>query len=188
MNKGRHPLIWALVLGLHKTASTFFMIDEGADSGDIVSQEIVKIDDDDDARSLYDKLCKVARCQVVKLTKQFIDGAVKFCPQDSTVGNTWRKRGIADGLIDFRMSGKDIYNLIRALTRPYVGAHFLLEGAEIKVWKSEVITNCSQYSNIEFGKVIKKFSPTSFLVKVGGNSLIKILECEPVELKEGDYL
>ena len=33
--RGRHPIIWSLVLGLEETASTFFFIDEGADSGDI---------------------------------------------------------------------------------------------------------------------------------------------------------
>jgi len=38
-NRGRHPIIWALVLGLQETASTFFFMDEGADSGDIISQE-----------------------------------------------------------------------------------------------------------------------------------------------------
>ena len=37
-NRGRHPIIWALVLGLQETASTFFFMDEGADSGDIISQ------------------------------------------------------------------------------------------------------------------------------------------------------
>jgi methionyl-tRNA formyltransferase len=43
-NRGRHPLIWALVLGLKETASTFFFMDEGADSGDILSQVKVSID------------------------------------------------------------------------------------------------------------------------------------------------
>ena len=28
-NRGRHPLIWALALGLKKSASTFFFMDEG---------------------------------------------------------------------------------------------------------------------------------------------------------------
>lgn len=37
-NRGRHPIIWALALGLNETASTFFKMDEGADTGDIVSQ------------------------------------------------------------------------------------------------------------------------------------------------------
>jgi methionyl-tRNA formyltransferase len=37
-NRGRHPLIWALFLGMKQSASTFFFMDEGADSGDILSQ------------------------------------------------------------------------------------------------------------------------------------------------------
>jgi methionyl-tRNA formyltransferase len=40
-NRGRHPLIWALALGLSETASTFFFMDAGADSGDLLSQEPV---------------------------------------------------------------------------------------------------------------------------------------------------
>ena len=39
-NKGRHPLIWAKVLGLSKSGSTFFFMDEGADTGDIFSKGI----------------------------------------------------------------------------------------------------------------------------------------------------
>jgi methionyl-tRNA formyltransferase len=31
-NRGRHPVLWALVLGLYKTASTFFFMEEGRDS------------------------------------------------------------------------------------------------------------------------------------------------------------
>ena len=42
-NKGRHPLIWTLVLGLKKSASTFFFMDEQADSGDILSQKNFEI-------------------------------------------------------------------------------------------------------------------------------------------------
>ena len=48
-NRGRHPIIWALVLGLSEIASTFFRMDTGADTGPIIDQEPVPIDDDDDA-------------------------------------------------------------------------------------------------------------------------------------------
>ena len=44
-NRGRHPIIWALALGLDSTGSTFFVMDRGADSGDIVSQREVTIGD-----------------------------------------------------------------------------------------------------------------------------------------------
>ena len=43
-NRGRHPIIWALALGLEQTASSFFLMDEGADSGDILSQTPVDIE------------------------------------------------------------------------------------------------------------------------------------------------
>ena len=52
-NRGRHPLIWSLILGLKESGSTFFFMDEGADSGDILSQLNVSISEMDDAGTLY---------------------------------------------------------------------------------------------------------------------------------------
>ena len=63
-NRGRHPLIWALVLGLTETASTFFFMDEGADSGDILDQRPVSILPSDDAKSLYERISQVAISQI----------------------------------------------------------------------------------------------------------------------------
>ena len=59
-NRGRHPLIWALILGLNETASTFFFIDDGADSGDIVSQYPIKRSEDDNAGTLYNRITAIA--------------------------------------------------------------------------------------------------------------------------------
>ena len=42
-NRGRHPLIWTLALGLRKSASTFFFMNEGIDSGEILLQEKLKL-------------------------------------------------------------------------------------------------------------------------------------------------
>lgn len=69
MNRGRHPIIWALALGLTETASTFFFLDEGVDSGDILSQVSVAIDPDDNATTLYEKLVEVAKGQIPEFTR-----------------------------------------------------------------------------------------------------------------------
>ena len=63
-NRGRHPIVWALALGLHKTASTFFFMDEGADSGNLLSQRPVSIDYADNARTLYNKVTQTALKQI----------------------------------------------------------------------------------------------------------------------------
>ncbi|MGW9684600.1 formyltransferase family protein [Flagellimonas sp. 2504JD1-5] len=151
-NRGRHPIIWALVLGLNKTASTFFFMKEGADDGDILSQIDVPIAKNDDAQSLYDKLVAVAQNQIAAFIQELTRGDFKRIPQDHSRKNYWRKRDKYDGLIDFRMNSESIYNLVRGLTKPYVGAHIVLDGADIKVWKVNIGTNIEE--NIEPGKVI----------------------------------
>ena len=174
-NRGRHPLIWALVLGLEKTASTFFFMDEGADSGDILSQREIQIDDEDDARILYDKVTKTALEQIEEFVPMLATGTFLRLNQNHMLANTWRKRGIADGIIDWRISAHAIHNLVRGLTKPYVGAHFIVDGQEIKVWKSAVITNVPR--NMEFGKVLTRtnFGP---VVKCGEDAIC-LLTTEP---------
>lgn len=136
-NRGRHPIIWALALGLEETASTFFFMDEGADSGDILSQQFIRIESFDDAQSLYSKIIDTAMRQIEGFVPEIENGTYTRVPQDHSLANTWRKRSKNDGKIDFRMSAYSIYNLVRALTKPYVGAHVVYNGKEYKVWKSK---------------------------------------------------
>lgn len=184
-NRGRHPLIWALVLGLNKTASTFFFMDIGADSGDILSQREIQIADQDDARTLYDKVTKTALAQIEEFLPQLANGKFQRIKQNERHVNTWRKRGKADGLIDWRMSAQSIHNLVRGLAKPYVGAHFLMNGKEIKVWKTAI--HKDSQNNIEPGKVLQK-SSTKPIVKCGDGAIC-LLETEPeFEPKVGCHL
>ena len=90
--RGRHPIIWALALGLNKTASTFFKMDEGADSGPILNQEEVKIGSDDNAFSLYNKILKISEKQIFEFTLQLAKGNFSFIEQDDSEATYWRKR------------------------------------------------------------------------------------------------
>lgn len=186
-NRGRHPIIWALFLGLNETASTFFFMDEGADTGDIVSQEKILISDNDTAQTVYTKLKKVAVNQIKRLTIELAenDGKVTRIFQNKNEGNYWRKRGKKDGEIDFRMSSKAIYNLVRALTRPYVGAHINYQGEDIIVWKVEEVPVA--LDNLEPGLVLEN-DGNIIVVKCYDNA-IKIVDHEFSDLpKKGEYL
>lgn len=185
-NKGRHPLIWALALGLEKTASTLFLMDTGADTGKVVSQKTIEITYEDDAGSLYDKVMKTAVVQLEEVIQDFKNGKINLINHLPDEGNSWRKRGKEDGKIDWRMSSRNIYNLVRALSRPYVGAHFIHNNDEYKVWKVKEVFE-DGYENIEPGKIIRVISNNTFVVKAGEN-LIEVLECDTIEIKEGEYL
>ncbi len=184
-NRGRHPIIWALVLGLEETASTFFFMDGGADSGDILSQRTIPIDSHDDARNLYSKITKEALLQIQEFVPLLEAHCFRRIPQDSLLSNTWRKRGAADGQIDWRMSATSIHNLVRGLSKPYIGAHFAFEGREIKVWKTEVVLDVA--SNIEPGKVFR-LDNSKPVVKCGDNAVCLLLTEPKFEPVVGIYL
>ena len=175
-NRGRHPIIWALALGLSETASTFFFMDEEADSGDILSQRSIAIDPNDDARSLYDKLVTTALQQIGEFVPKLAARAYARIPQNPNLSNSWRKRSRADGIIDWRMSANSIHNLVRALTRPYVGAEFQFSGRNFKVWKTCVLNVVA--GNIEPGKVIGHDETGRAIVKCGEGALC-LAETEP---------
>ena len=151
-NRGRHPLIWALVLGLKKSASTFFFMNEGIDSGKILSQKKFDILENDDAQILYDKFANIALLQIEEFLPQLEKKTYQTIKQNDETSNTWRKRTKIDGQINFRMSSQAIYNLVRALSKPYVGAHVNYNEKEIIVWKVQIIDN--KQVNIESGKVL----------------------------------
>ena len=84
------------------------------------------------------------------------------------------------------MSAQSIINLINALTKPYVGAHFEYNSADITVWKAEII-NSNNIENIEPGKIVD-VSSKDFTVKVS-DLLLKITDYQGDFVpKEGMYL
>lgn len=182
-NRGRHPLIWAKVLGLSKTGSTYFFMDEGADTGDILEQQYFVISDDDDINDIYNSMTRVALKQIEIFYPKLVNGTYDKIKQIDE-GNTWRKRNNLDGLIDFRMSTTAIVNLIRALTKPFPGAHCEINGNEYKIWKCEPGSFTLNY--LEPGKVLE-ISNNIIEIKTGDGS-IRLTEHELPILTKGEYV
>jgi methionyl-tRNA formyltransferase len=137
-NRGRHPLIWTLVEGLSESGLTFFYIDEGADSGDILWQRSFEIALEDDASTLYEKIKVLASQALREFLPQLHQGTIPRIPQDHSQATYWRKRTEKDGEIQWDAPTMTIYNLIRALTHPYVGAHTYLAGEKTLIWKAKL--------------------------------------------------
>jgi methionyl-tRNA formyltransferase len=186
LNRGRHPIIWALALGLGETASTFFIMDEGADSGDILSQKIIQISYEDNAKSLYNRVVNAAELQLEQLYHELKCHRFVKVKQDSSKANYWRKRTERDGLINWNMSSNAIYNLVRALTKPYVGAHLLYNHKKTIVLRVEELS-CQNMNNIEPGKILEVSD--SFVDVKCYDGVIRILKHEFEALpKVGEYL
>ncbi len=178
-------MIWATALELEKSASTFFFMDKGVDTGDILSQIDFDICYQDDAYSVYKKVTNIALKQIEEFIPKLQSGQHIRIKQNGGSSNIWRKRNETDGLIDFRMNSGIIYNLTRTLTKPYIGAHINYNDEDFSVWKVKEIDNFQQ--NIEPGMVLKTNKAT-FVIK-SYNGAIEVLEHNfKTSPKVGEYL
>ena len=185
-NRGRHPIIWALALGLKETGSTFFYMDQSADSGDILSQHHIPITPDDDAGTLYRRLTETALDQITEFLPLLGNGVAPRIPQDSAFASTWRKRNFSDGRIDWRMPADAIHNLVRALAPPYSGATVRRGKEDQIVWRTRIDANNARH-NTEPGKVLA-IQNNSIVVKVGdGTVTLTQHEIDPLP-RVGEYL
>ena len=193
IGRGRHPLIWALALGLPETASTFFMMDRGVDSGDIIAQSTIRIKNTDDAGSLYRAMTKEALSQLASFWPSLMLGKLEHIKQEYSKATYWRKRSPAlDGAIDWRMYADSIYDLVRALSKPYSGATFIHAMTEGKVWR---VTISRADEHHEPGKILE-VSPAGQVKVKAGQGAIWLLDYTWVHgqeknlptFKKGSYL
>jgi methionyl-tRNA formyltransferase len=90
------------------------------------------------ARTLYDKLCGVAKLLLDELLPQMREGRIPRQKQDLKAGSYYGGRKPQDGRIDWNKSAEGIYNLIRGVTEPYPGAFAHLDNDEkIIIWWAE---------------------------------------------------
>lgn len=183
-NRGRHPIIWAIYLGLKLTASTFFQLTETVDDGKIIDQKIIKIKKNYKSLDLYNALIKVSKKQIKTIMKKIVSNK-KINIYKKKNENIWRKRSFVDGIIDWRMSGKSIIRLVNALSKPYPGASFKFKNKYININEAKIIKK--KPNNIEPGKILD-VSKKNFKITCD-DYIIKIIMSEAqIKLKKNTYL
>ena len=155
VGRGRHPLIWTILLGLEESAACFFRLGTGADDGDILARRNFRVAPDDTAGSLMAKVLAAGCAAVPELLKHLETRGVAGTPQDRAAAVAWRKREAADGRIDFRMTCAMIDRLVRALAPPYPGADAVhVRAGTGKIWRVEPRERPAAARFVEPGRVI----------------------------------
>ena len=138
--RGRAPVNWVLVNGETETGVTLHHMTAEADAGDIVAQETVKISDTDTAQTLFSKLTRASGSLIEKAWPELARGVVARTPQDPSQASYFGKRAPKDGLIDWHLDARVVYNLVRAVTHPYPGAFTHFRGSPLLIWWATVGT------------------------------------------------
>ena len=184
--RGGAPIHRAIINGYSETGMTIMYMAPSLDTGDIITQKSIKIEDDDTASTLHDKLSILGRDLLLETIPSIVNGTstrTKQNEEESTYASNISKE---DEKIDFSKTKRQIYNQVRGLNS-WPGAYTVLQGKRIKVW--ECHTTDESYSNMLDGKITRLY-PDGIGVKCSNGELVLTtiqVEGKP-KMKATDYL
>ncbi|MGB4850651.1 MAG: methionyl-tRNA formyltransferase [Saprospiraceae bacterium] len=135
--RGAAPIQWAMIRGETMTGLTTFMLRHEIDEGQILRQREMPILDDEDAGSLHDRMMYAGSGLVLGSVDLIQMGEASFTPQDELKASFAPKIHHEDGHIEWQKSSLEVNNLIRAMS-PYPGAWTILDGIELKIFRTSV--------------------------------------------------
>ena len=138
--RGKAPVNWAVLNGETFTGATLHHMVKEPDAGDIVDQEKVSIGPRDTAIEVMQGVVKAAERVLDRQLDALLTGTAPRHPQDHSQASYFGGRRPADGRIDWHQPAARIFNLVRAVTRPYPGTFAdFPDGRRLKVWWAEPV-------------------------------------------------
>lgn len=164
--RGAAPINWAIINGEKETGVTIFKLKHEIDTGDILSQGIIPIGENETAGELHDRIKLIGANLLVKTIERLVEGSLKEVPQEK----------IQDSILNIQDSNSDpgsrlttpdsrlptpdsrlkpapkihtdtcrinwsqpvevVFNLVRGLS-PYPSAFIIINEKMLKIFKAE---------------------------------------------------
>lgn len=137
--RGRAPVNWALIRGRRSTGNTLIWLEDAVDAGDVIDQVPFPISPYDTCASLYAKVAETNRTMILRALPSLLGGERPGTPQPAVAEPPLPRRRPEDGRLDFSRSAGEVYDFVRALTRPYPGAFSWMEGVRWTVWQAALV-------------------------------------------------
>lgn len=174
--RGAAPIQWAVIDGEEESGVTIMRMDEGIDTGDMISKAVVPLDAEETGGSLFDKLSQTGAKLLVETLPSLEDGTAVFekQPEESPTAYAGMiKKSM--GNLDFDRPAAELERLIRGLN-PWPSAYTRLDGKTLKIWKAQVREEEQGQETLEPGTVWIT-EQQELLVKTG-KGMLKITELQ----------
>ncbi|MBI3849161.1 MAG: formyltransferase [Verrucomicrobia bacterium] len=173
--RGKAPVNWAVLNGESQIGATLHHMVQRADAGAIVDQEAVAIGPEETAIEVMKKVQAAALKVLERQLNAILTGHAPRHPQDETQATYFGARKPEDGRIDWHQPVINIFNLIRAVTRPYPGAFTDCGDARLMIWRVQPPGFSSRGAgDVVPGQVI---SLNPFAIATG-DGILQITDCQ----------
>lgn len=135
--RGASPIQQAILDGCSETGVTIMQMDEGLDTGDIISSVAIPIEEEDNGGTLSDKLTSLGAELLVRTLPSIGDGTAVRTPQPAESTTPYCRMIRKDaGIIDWKDEAIAIARRVRAFA-PWPSAYTFLDGKTFKIWEAE---------------------------------------------------
>ena len=121
--RGAAPINWAIINGEKTTGVTTFFIERQIDTGEIIDQSSIDINENENFKSLYNKLIKIGAKTLIKTVTDIFNNNFKKIPQKNLIKSMHKKAPKIfkeDCRINFNQPVKNVHDFCRGLS-PYPG-------------------------------------------------------------------
>jgi len=151
--RGAAPLQRTIMAGDNETGVCIMQMDEGLDTGDILLEERISLDDTYNAELLHNECAELGANMVLNTIEGLKEKNISPRKQSEEGVEYAKKISKEECQIDWNKPASEIHNFIRGLS-PYNGAYFMYNNEKIKILESEIYkSNLDQPA----GKVIDNF-------------------------------
>ncbi|MFS8973058.1 methionyl-tRNA formyltransferase [Cupriavidus necator] len=174
--RGAAPIHRAIEAGDAETGITLMQMDEGLDTGDMLTREAVPIGPDDTTGTLHDTLAALgARMIVAALTELAAGRTLNATPQPEA-GVTYAEKIAKDEApLDLRRPAGELANQVRAFN-PFPGATVQVGDTVIKCWQALPLAAASSLPHPP-GTVLAA-DAAGILIACGDGSALQVTELQ----------
>lgn len=136
--RGAAPIQWAVIDGEKTSGVTIMQMDEGLDTGDMLTKTEIVLDEKETGGSLHDKLAQAGATLCVETIEKMQRGEVQPEKQGESPTAYARMLDKELGRIDWTKPAVELERLIRGLN-PWPSAYTFWNGKMLKLWAARVI-------------------------------------------------
>jgi len=181
--RGFAGLYWQIINGHDSVTLRAFRLASGVDDGPIVCDDqerpveaVVDIHNElhlDEILTQYDIKHIELVNQIVHLVAT---DRVGFLPQDETLATYSCHRGPEDAEIDWHRTTKEVFNFIRAQSRPLYGAFTYFQGRKVTIWRARPRPDFAAYEGRICGKVVQRGGKSTSAIILTRDSALEVIE------------
>ena len=150
--RGGAPLHRVVINGESKTGVTIMHMDEGMDTGDIITTREIIIENSDTVGTIHDKLSVLGKELLIDTIPSIINGTsirIKQNNDEATFAPVIKRE---DELLDFNKTSREVYNKIRGLN-PFPVSYAILDSKVVKIYSSYIKDNI--YTTKKNGEIVR---------------------------------